>query len=58
MEDGKKVLALDGQQKILIPSSPELDLREGFSIELKLRIDDMSRGQTLAFKDGQYICPH
>ena len=55
VEGGKRVLALDGRQEITVPSSRELDLHAGFSIELKIKIADPSHGQTIVFKDGQYV---
>lgn len=54
VEDGKNVLALDGQQKIVVPSSQAWNLRAGFSIVMKIRISDMVPGRTLMFKKGQY----
>ena len=32
VENGRTVLALDGTQKILVPSHPDLNLRRGFSM--------------------------
>ena len=55
VEGGKRVLALDGRQEITVPSSRELDLCAGFSIALKIKIADPSHGQTIVFKEGQYV---
>ena len=54
-DGGKHVLALDGQQQITVPSSRELDLCAGFSIAVRIKIDDLSQGHTIVFKDGQYV---
>jgi hypothetical protein len=51
---GPAVLALDGGQQIVVPSSPELNLARDFSIEARLRFDRMGDGHTLIFKDNQY----
>jgi hypothetical protein len=53
-EDGRDVLALDGRQQIVVPSSPDLNLAREFTIEARLRLDEVGDGHTLVFKDGQY----
>jgi hypothetical protein len=53
-DDGRDVLALDGTQKIVVPSSPELNLARGFTIEARLRFDRIGDGHTLVYKDRQY----
>ncbi len=53
-DDGKPVLALDGRQRIVVPSSPGLNLAKGFSIEMRLRLGEVAAGRTFLFKDGQY----
>jgi hypothetical protein len=53
-DEGRDVLALDGRQQIVIPSSPQLDLARGFTIEARLRFDQLADGNTLVFKDNQY----
>ena len=55
VDGGKRVLALDGRQQITVPSSRELDLCAGFSIAMKIKIDDLAQGHTILFKDGQYV---
>jgi len=54
VEDGTTVLALDGQQEIRIPASPELDLQCGFSIVAKVKISAASEGRAIVFKANQY----
>jgi hypothetical protein len=53
-DDDRDVLALDGRQQIVIPSSPELNLARQFSLETRLRLDQVGDGHTLLFKDNQY----
>ena len=53
-EGGAAVLALDGAQQIVIPSTPELNLCRNFSIEARVRFDRLREGHTLIFKDNQY----
>ena len=53
-QGGRTVLALDGRQQIVVPSSPELNLARDFSIEARLRFDRLADGYTLLFKDNQY----
>jgi hypothetical protein len=54
LENGKKALALDGSQRIVVPSGAELNLKAGFSIELKVKIAAPTDYATLIFKEGQY----
>ncbi len=54
IENGKNVLALDGRQTIVVPSSAELNLQAGFSIELKVKIAAPTDYRLLVFKSGQY----
>jgi hypothetical protein len=55
VENGRTVLALDGRQKILIPSSPEFNLRRGFSVVAKVKlVGDLNRLIVIA-KEEQYM---
>ena len=53
-ENGKTVLALDGQQKILVPSAPELNLQRGFSIVAKVKLEGALDRLVIVHKDKQY----
>ena len=53
-EAGGNVLALDGEQHIVVPSSRELNLVRNFTIEARLRLDHLGDGHTLVYKDNQY----
>jgi len=55
VENGKTVLALDGTQKILVPSAPDLNLRRGFSIVAKVKVTGHLERLILACKDRQYL---
>ena len=45
-EDGRDVLALDGRQRIAVGPSAKLNLAPGFSIEARVRLDQLAhRGQ-------------
>lgn len=48
------VLALDGQQQIMVPSAKDLNLSRDFSIEARVRFDAVGDGHTVVFKDQQY----
>ncbi len=54
-ENGKRFLHLDGQTKIEVPSAPALCVQPGFSLEMRVRIADITDGRLLAFKDGEYL---
>ena len=54
MDDGQAVLALDGSQKIVVPSGVELNLQPGFSIELKIKLSAATDYGLLIFKADQY----
>lgn len=53
-ENGRAVLALDGSQRIAVPSHAELNLQAGFSVELKVKISGPTDYRTLVYKEGQY----
>ena len=53
-EAGANVLALNGEQHLIVPSSGELNLSRHFTIEARLRLDRLGDGHTLVFKDNQY----
>jgi hypothetical protein len=55
VDNGKKVLALDGGQKITVPSSPEINLSPNFTLDMKIKFDDASPSKTLLFKKEQYV---
>lgn len=54
VENGKTVLALDGSQKILVPSVPDLNLRPGFSIAAKVKLTGSLERLFIVHKDKQY----
>ncbi len=54
LEGGKKVLALDGSQMILVPSRGELNLQAGFSVVLKVKISAQTDYALLVYKSEQY----
>lgn len=55
VDGDRKVLLLDGRQRIVVPSSPELNLAGQFSLALRVRFDRrLTGGYTLALKDKQY----
>ena len=55
VENGKTVLALDGTQKILVPSAPELNLQRGFSIVAKVKITGNLDRLIIVSKEKQYL---
>ncbi len=54
VENGRTVLALDGTQKILVPSHPDLNLRRGFSMVAKVKLTGALDRLFLIHKDRQY----
>jgi hypothetical protein len=54
IENGKKVLALDGSQRIVVPANAEFNLQAGFSVELKVKIAAPTDYATLIFREAQY----
>ena len=55
IENGTSVLALDGRQKILVPSSPELNLHRGFSLVAKVKVSGALDRLIIVSKDKQYL---
>lgn len=55
VDSGKPVLALDGSQKILVPSAPELNLQRGFSLVAKVKVTGNLDRLVIACKDKQYL---
>lgn len=54
-EKGRSFLRLDGQTRIEVPSSPDLNLRRGFSIEARIRPTDLSDGRNIVSKGDEYL---
>jgi hypothetical protein len=54
-EDGRTFLRMDGKTRIDIPSSPDLNLRRGFSLEARVRPTDLSDGRNIFFKLDEYM---
>lgn len=54
-EGDKTFLRLDGKARIEVPATPDLCLKKGFSIEMRIRPTDISDGRLLAFKDHEYL---
>ena len=56
LTDGeRRFLHMDGNARIEVPSAPDLCLRRGFTIEMRVRPSDLSDGRLLAFKDNEYL---
>ncbi len=56
LTDGaRRFLHMDGNTRLEVPSAPDLCLRRGFAIEMRVRIADLSDGRLLAFKDNEYL---
>lgn len=53
-DNGRTVLALDGSQKILVPSAPDLNLQRGFSIVAKIKLTGSLDRLFIVHKDKQY----
>ena len=53
-EGGRDVLAVDGRQQVTVPSTADFDVARGFTIEARLRIDQVDGGHTLAFRNNQF----
>jgi hypothetical protein len=54
-EQGVRFLRLDGKGKAEVPSAPDLNLRAGFSAEMRVRLSDLSDGRLLIAKEGEYL---
>ena len=54
-EGGKRFLRMDGNTRIEVPSAPDLCLRRGFSVELRVRPSDLSDGRALVCKENEYL---
>jgi hypothetical protein len=54
-EAGRTFLRLDGKTRIEVASAPDLCLRDGFTMEARVRPTDLSDGRLIAFKDQEYL---
>ena len=54
-ENGRSFLRLDGQTRVEVPSSPDLHLRRGFTIEARVRPTDLSDGRNIVSKGDEYL---
>jgi hypothetical protein len=54
-ENGWSFLRMDGRTRVEIPSTPDLNLRRGFSLEARIRPTDLSDGRTVVFKNDEYM---
>ncbi|MBC7286940.1 MAG: LamG domain-containing protein, partial [Armatimonadetes bacterium] len=54
-EDGHTFLRFDGSTSVEVPSSPDLNLRRGFSIEALIRPTDLSDGRNIVCKAEEYL---
>lgn len=54
-EGDRRFLHMDGNTRIEVPAAPDLCLRRGFSIDLRVRFADITDGRALAFKDNEYL---
>ena len=53
-DGGRTVLALDGTQKILVPSAPDLNLTRGFSVVARVKVTGALNRLFIIHKDKQY----
>ena len=54
-ENGQSFLHFDGKAFLEVPSTPDLQLRRGFTIEARIRPADISDGRLIVFKRDEYL---
>lgn len=54
-EGERHFLRMDGKTRLEVPSAPDLCLRKGFSIEMRVRPSDLTDGRCLASKADEYL---
>jgi hypothetical protein len=55
VENGKTVGLLDGTQKIVVPSAPDLNLARGFSLVARIKVTGNLDRLVIACKEKQYL---